>query len=188
MTSFNHYALGAVADWLHRTVAGLAPAAPGYRRILVQPRPTRLLTHASARHRTPYGDAEAGWERANGALVVRAVVPVGATAVVQLPGDEAPIEVGHGSHEWRRPDSWGGNGAGPGLPTVRAVMDDQPAWQQVVGAATDLEVVPGEAEAAYKLKPYLDEPADTIVDALVPRGLAERGEELRERLSGLLGE
>ena len=32
MTSFNHYALGAVADWLHRTVAGLAPAAPGYRR------------------------------------------------------------------------------------------------------------------------------------------------------------
>ena len=31
MTSFNHYALGAVADWLHRRVAGLAPAAPGYR-------------------------------------------------------------------------------------------------------------------------------------------------------------
>ena len=29
MTSFNHYALGAVADWLHRVVAGLAPAAPG---------------------------------------------------------------------------------------------------------------------------------------------------------------
>jgi alpha-L-rhamnosidase len=188
MTSFNHYALGAVADWLHRTVAGLAPAAPGYRRILVQPRPTRLLTRASARHRTPYGDAEAGWERANGALVVRAVVPVGATAVVQLPGDEAPIEVGHGSHEWRRPDSWDGNGAGPDLPTVRAVMDHQPAWQQVVAAATDLEVVPGEAEAAGRLKPYLDEPAGTIPDALVPRGLAERGEELRRRLSGVLGE
>ena len=39
MTSFNHYALGAVADWLHRTVAGLAPAAPGYRGSLVRPRP-----------------------------------------------------------------------------------------------------------------------------------------------------
>ena len=39
MTSFNHYALGAVADWLHRVVAGLAPAAPGYRRILVRPVP-----------------------------------------------------------------------------------------------------------------------------------------------------
>ena len=32
MTSFNHYAFGSVADWLHRTVGGLAPAAPGYRR------------------------------------------------------------------------------------------------------------------------------------------------------------
>ena len=29
MTSFNHYALGAVADWMHRVVGGLAPAAPG---------------------------------------------------------------------------------------------------------------------------------------------------------------
>ena len=39
MTSFNHYALGAVADWLHRRVAGLAPAEPGYRRLTVAPRP-----------------------------------------------------------------------------------------------------------------------------------------------------
>ena len=41
MTSFNHYALGAVADWLHRTFAGLAPAAPGYRELLVRPTPAR---------------------------------------------------------------------------------------------------------------------------------------------------
>ncbi|MGN6672952.1 MAG: family 78 glycoside hydrolase catalytic domain, partial [Thermomicrobiales bacterium] len=39
MTSFNHYALGAVADWLHRTVGGLAPAEPGYRRIEIRPQP-----------------------------------------------------------------------------------------------------------------------------------------------------
>ena len=39
MTSFNHYALGAVADWLHRTVAGLAPDAPGYARLRIAPRP-----------------------------------------------------------------------------------------------------------------------------------------------------
>ena len=37
MTSFNHYALGAVADWLHRVVAGLAPATPGYARLRIAP-------------------------------------------------------------------------------------------------------------------------------------------------------
>src|SRR5207302_34054 len=52
MTSFNHYALGAVADWMHRTIAGLAPAAPGYREITIKPVPDAALTHASARHET----------------------------------------------------------------------------------------------------------------------------------------
>ncbi len=37
MTSFNHYALGAVADWMHRRVAGLAAGDPGYRTIVVRP-------------------------------------------------------------------------------------------------------------------------------------------------------
>ena len=45
MTSFNHYALGAVADWMHRTMGGLAPAEPGYRRIGDPPTPRRR-THA----------------------------------------------------------------------------------------------------------------------------------------------
>ena len=48
-------------------------------------------------------------------------------------------------------------------------------------------MVRGEAEAAGSLKPYLDAPAGTIPDALAPRGLAERGEALRERLAGVLG-
>ena len=46
MTSFNHYALGAVADCLHRTVAGLAPAEPGYRRIEFRPCPGGGLTYS----------------------------------------------------------------------------------------------------------------------------------------------
>jgi alpha-L-rhamnosidase len=57
MTSFNHYALGAVADWLHRHVAGLAPAEPGYRRMEISPRPGAGMTYARAQHRTPYGTA-----------------------------------------------------------------------------------------------------------------------------------
>jgi alpha-L-rhamnosidase len=103
MTSFNHYALGAVADWLHRSVAGLAPAAPGYRQLEVRPLPGGGLTHARARHRTPYGLAEAGWALADGRMTVDLVVPTGVRADVTLPGSDAVIEVGPGAHRWVYP-------------------------------------------------------------------------------------
>ncbi len=44
MTSFNHYALGAVADWMHRTVAGIAPLEPGYGKVLLRT-PARRRPH-----------------------------------------------------------------------------------------------------------------------------------------------
>jgi alpha-L-rhamnosidase len=100
MTSFNHYALGAVADWLHRTVAGLAPAAPGYRRLLVRPRPGGGLTHASATHETPYGRAAVSWSRTDGELRVTVMVPPGTTALIDLPGVAERPEVGSGEHRF----------------------------------------------------------------------------------------
>ncbi len=101
MTSFNHYALGAVADFLHRTVAGLAPLAPGYRRLRIAPRPGGGLTHASARHLTPYGTAEVSWELTGAALTVTATVPPNTTADVDLPG--LSVTVGSGTHRFERP-------------------------------------------------------------------------------------
>jgi alpha-L-rhamnosidase len=104
MTSFNHYAFGAVADWMHRAVAGLAPAGPGYREILFRPLPGDDLVSAGARHHTPYGEAAVSWQRAGGSLALRVEVPVGTTATVHLPGEPAPVVVGHGQHEWRVAD------------------------------------------------------------------------------------
>ncbi|MBE1588371.1 family 78 glycoside hydrolase catalytic domain [Nonomuraea angiospora] len=109
MTSFNHYALGAVADFLHRTVAGLAPAAPGYRRLRIAPRPGGGLTHASARLETPYGLASVSWERDGETLTVTATVPPGTVAEVDLPGS-AMREVGAGIHTF----TVTGKGGGPG--------------------------------------------------------------------------
>ncbi|MEV1240278.1 glycoside hydrolase family 78 protein [Nonomuraea sp. NPDC049750] len=102
MTSFNHYALGAVADFLHGTLAGLAPAAPGYRRIRVAPRPGAGLTHASAEHETPYGPAAVAWSRTGGNLTVTVSVPSGTTAEVDLPSGEL-VEVGSGMHTFTTP-------------------------------------------------------------------------------------
>ncbi|HJV98470.1 MAG TPA: alpha-L-rhamnosidase C-terminal domain-containing protein [Arthrobacter sp.] len=57
MTSFNHYALGAVVDWMHRTIGGLAPLEPGYRRILMAPQPGGGLEWAETSLETPLGFA-----------------------------------------------------------------------------------------------------------------------------------
>ncbi|MFD3686294.1 family 78 glycoside hydrolase catalytic domain [Nocardiopsis sp. NPDC058631] len=102
MTSFNHYALGAVADWLHRTVAGLAPAAPGYRSIRVAPRPGGGLERAGVSHETPYGTASVHWRRDGDRLRVSVAVPPGTSAAVDLPG-LAPFEVGSGEHRLEAP-------------------------------------------------------------------------------------
>jgi alpha-L-rhamnosidase len=102
MTSFNHYALGAVADWMHRVVAGIEPAAPAWRRIRFAPRPGGSLTSAAARHVTPYGEASIRWRLDAGRLHVTIRVPVGADATVDLPGRPA-AEVGHGEHTFDVP-------------------------------------------------------------------------------------
>jgi alpha-L-rhamnosidase len=102
MTSFNTYAFGAVADWLHRTVAGIAPLEPGYRRILFAPRPGGGLTWASAAHETPYGRAEITWH-SGPTLNIEVVVPPGCSAEIDLPGTgyEAHVEVGSGRYAYR---------------------------------------------------------------------------------------
>lgn len=85
MTSFNHYALGAVADWMHRTVAGIAPLEPGYSRVLVAPRPGGGLTWAASTLETRHGTVSVRWELTDDGLDVDVVLPPGVTGVLSLP-------------------------------------------------------------------------------------------------------
>ena len=55
MNSFNHYAFGAVGDWMYRYLGGLDPVEPGYRRVRMRPRPGAGFSAASARHESLYG-------------------------------------------------------------------------------------------------------------------------------------
>ncbi len=148
MTSFNHYAFGAVADWLHRVVAGLAPAAPGYRRLRVAPQPPRRgLTEAAARLRTPYGEAASSWRLIDGEIRLRVTVPVGVTARVVLPSG-ADHEVGPGSHEWAEPFEV--DPAQPPAATVDTplgeLVDDEAAMAVVTGVIA--KYVPEAADQA----------------------------------------
>ena len=97
MTSFNHYALGAVADWMHRTVGGLAPLEPGYSRVLVAPRPGGGLTHARTSLETRHGRVEVGWRVDEGRLTVETTLPDGVTGVLRLP-DRDDVELTSGTH------------------------------------------------------------------------------------------
>lgn len=128
MTSFNHYALGAVADWMHREITGLRPTAPGYRRFTVAPRPGGGLAHAAAKLETTYGAIEVAWRTADSMLMVDVTVPANTRAVIDLPGS-APEEVGSGLHVRSTP--WVAETAVPEritLDTTLAVLvDDAPA-------------------------------------------------------------
>ena len=98
MTSFNHYALGAVADFLHRVVAGLASDAPGWERIRFEPRPGGGLTHASARYDSVLGTASCEWRRDAGTLTISVQVPPASEGVIVVPGSGDEIVVGPGRH------------------------------------------------------------------------------------------
>ncbi|MDQ0373392.1 alpha-L-rhamnosidase [Cellulomonas humilata] len=134
MTSFNHYALGAIADWLHRRVAGLAPAEPGYRRIRVAPVPLRGLDHAETEHETPFGRARVAWSADAGQITVSATVPPNTRAEVLLPGRSETFEVGSGQHRWTLDDSRDDHRTVElGLhSSLAAIVEDREAYETVV--------------------------------------------------------
>ena len=87
MNSFNHYAYGAIGDWMYRVIAGinLDPKQPGYKHILIQPRPGGGLTFAKGSVHSMYGTVASAWELNGGKMMLHVDVPANTTATVRLP-------------------------------------------------------------------------------------------------------
>ncbi|MFZ5518914.1 MAG: family 78 glycoside hydrolase catalytic domain [Candidatus Zhuqueibacterota bacterium] len=87
MNSFNHYAYGAIGDWMYREIAGIQidPSAPGYKHCIFQPRPGGNLTSASAEHHSMYGKIQSAWkiDGINFALTIS--IPPNTSGTVMLP-------------------------------------------------------------------------------------------------------
>jgi alpha-L-rhamnosidase len=89
MNSFNHYAYGAIGQWMYATVAGLGldAAEPGYRHAVIRPEPGGGLTSARAELKSVYGAVASGWEIGDGVFRLSVTVPANAHATVSLPGE-----------------------------------------------------------------------------------------------------
>ncbi|WP_439696783.1 family 78 glycoside hydrolase catalytic domain [Mucilaginibacter sp. AW1-7] len=87
MNSFNHYAYGAIGDWMYRVIAGINTdeADPGFHKIIIAPKPGGKLTSAQAELETLYGKIKSAWSIDNGIFTLDIVVPPNTTAHVVLP-------------------------------------------------------------------------------------------------------
>jgi alpha-L-rhamnosidase len=89
--SLNHYALGAVGEWMYDAIGGIAldPLQPAGRHVFVRPRPGGGLTFARARHDSLYGPITTEWRREGKVFRLKLSVPPNATATVSLPAGRA---------------------------------------------------------------------------------------------------
>jgi alpha-L-rhamnosidase len=95
MNSFNHYAYGAIGDWMYRVSAGIETKSPGYRYLLIQPHIAGKLDYSKASFESSYGTVASGWERKDGNITVAVKIPANAKATIVLPAsDVAKITAG----------------------------------------------------------------------------------------------
>ncbi|KAK1242954.1 hypothetical protein MKX08_005766 [Trichoderma sp. CBMAI-0020] len=118
MTSFNHYALGSVVNWLHKDVGGISPLEPGWRKIKIRPVPGGTITSAKVEYESVYGRIISSWKiDENGTFNLAVTIPPNSKAVVILPsgwkatgqGDEKGTEIGSGAYEFScsyKADEW----------------------------------------------------------------------------------
>lgn len=100
MNSFNHYAYGAVADWMYGAAAGINsdPDRPGFEHIIFRPVTDRRLDFVKASIDTRRGTVASEWRRENGRIKYIFTVPEGCCASAVIGGEKH--EVGAGTHEF----------------------------------------------------------------------------------------
>lgn len=101
MNSFNHYAFGAVGEWLYRYMIGIDTDSSdlGFKKIVIRPRPNARLTHARGEYDSAYGTIVSNWTLKNGVFTLTAVLPHNTSGTIVLPNGERH-NVGAGEHTY----------------------------------------------------------------------------------------
>ncbi len=85
MNSFAHYSFGAVAEWMFKTIGGIDTDGPGFKRIIIAPRPGGGIEHADVKYNSIHGKIASRWKLADGVLTLDIDIPANTTAEVRLP-------------------------------------------------------------------------------------------------------
>ncbi len=99
MNSFNHYSYGSVLAWIYRNAAGIAadPTVPGFRKLVLAPKPDRRLGFVKAEYRSSAGLIKSAWRYEGSRWIWSFEIPDGVTAKVVLP-DGKEEQLGAGSY------------------------------------------------------------------------------------------
>ena len=101
MNSFNHYAYGAVCEWIWETAAGIASDAanPGFKHIIMKPIPDKRLGYIKAEYQSAAGLIKSAWRYEGNQWIWDFTIPEGATATVTLPGETTSKEYTSGTYQ-----------------------------------------------------------------------------------------
>ncbi|MEO9322933.1 family 78 glycoside hydrolase catalytic domain [Nocardioides sp. C4-1] len=133
MNSFNHYAYGAVGDWMYQNIGAIKALEPGYEKIRVAPQPGGGVTSGKGSLQSVYGPIATDWSLDGDDLSLAVDVPVGTTADVVLPADNTYSVLEGGAFL-------------DGVDGVQSVVDDGDTVTVTVGSGSyDFDVVAGNA-------------------------------------------
>lgn len=99
MNSCNHYAYGAVMEFIYRRICGIEPAAAGFRRVKIAPMPCRGIANARAEYQSVGGKIAAGYAQENGKITFFAEIPKDIHAELFVP-HKGKVAEGNGRLEY----------------------------------------------------------------------------------------
>lgn len=89
MNSFNHFAPGAVGNWMYRTIGGIQQLEPGYKKTLIAPVPGGGMQYAKTSYDSVYGTIASDWKLTDAGMALTVDVPANTTATVEMPAPNA---------------------------------------------------------------------------------------------------
>lgn len=100
MNSFNHYAYGAVVEWMYSYMAGIRSSGPGFRHIIIQPQldlrkvlpaGQKRIIEVNAQYASVNGLIKSGWKVVGNKVVYRLSIPANTTATFIVPSDQSGL-------------------------------------------------------------------------------------------------